>query len=97
MSSITLTLLLPNSSEALGEIYSPLKNPIACANYGGGVHCNKNKIDIKLDRWGNDNLKKNETNCLGAKIIEDDGKPVALFNIGTPGTPPTVKDHIRGG
>lgn len=92
---LTLETLKTNESSAtaLSAIFSP-ENAIACANYGGGSHCNEARNAAKLKIWGKRGDENPENSCMVAKIIYVDGKPAGLFNIGKSGTPPTALNKI---
>lgn len=82
------------SSDNLKVIFHP-ENAIACANYGGGTHCNEVSISRKLNIWGKNSEGKSDNSCVAAKIFSVDSEPAGLFNIGFTGNPATVKD-IKG-
>jgi hypothetical protein len=92
MKSITIIQKDAASKEALGIIFNP-ENVIACANYGGGDHCNEKRSQAKVDIWGARSEGKSADECMLARVINIDSEPAAMFNIGKTGTSPTVIDR----
>lgn len=96
MATYTMQTIKQDSSsrDALISIFDP-KNKEACENYGGGTHCNTTRVEKKVQIWGARGNDAKENDCMVAKIIFSDDKPVALFNIGKSGTPPTIIDKTK--
>jgi len=79
----------------LSELFNEDENPIACANYGVGDHCNTARVVAKVEVWGARGEKASEDDCMVARVLKMDSKTVAMFNIGVTGTPPTVIDRAN--
>ncbi len=83
------------SESMLRELFDKKVNPVACDNYGGGKHCNESKVKAKVEVWGARGDKASEDDCMVARVLKIDSKPVAMFNIGVTGNPPTVIDRAH--
>jgi len=81
-----------DSEELLKQIFDSTNNPISCKNYGNGNHCEKG-VEGKLNLWGNRGDNSDENDCKLARVIVINDEPAALFNIGLPGSSPTVIDR----
>ena len=92
--STTVIRTTKDSEDLLKHIFNP-DNAVACASYGGGVHCTAEKVSTKIKVWGprGDNSLLGEE-CKLARVISIDSEPVAVFNIGVPGR--TVIDITEG-
>ncbi len=92
--SISIIKTDQSSKDALNMIFSS-ENLIACANYGGGVHCNPERTTLKINLWGKRGDEAvSENQCMLARIINVDSEPAAMFNIGKSGN--TVIDRTQG-
>lgn len=95
--SIDISIIKINDSSkmALSTIFDP-ENIVACANYGGGVHCNPEKVAKKIELWGKRGDEAvSEDQCMLARIISIDAEPAAMLNIGKPDSPATVIDKTQ--
>ena len=91
--SISIIKTDDTSRTALSTVFD-LENIVACANYGGGVHCNPERTAAKVNLWGKRGDEAvSEDQCMLARIISVDGEPAAMFNIGKTGN--TVIDRTQ--
>lgn len=93
--SISVSVIKTDDSSkvALSTIFDP-ENVVACANYGGGVHCNPERTALKINLWGKrGDEASSEDQCMLARIISVDAEPAAMFNIGKTGN--TVIDKTQ--
>lgn len=85
---------ITNSTESkdnLNIIFNP-ENEISCSIYGGGTHCNEEKVATKVRVWGGRNV--DEDSCARPNfILTTEGVPVGISVIGFTGSKPTVTDN----
>ena len=80
------------SNNSLSIIFNA-ENEVACANYGGGTHCNDEKVATKLRVWGGRNVE--EGSCARPSFIFNEEEEAGIFVIGFSGNPATVLDRSQ--
>jgi hypothetical protein len=85
-----------DSLNHLNQLFNSTMNPVFCAVYGGGTHCdNPERSEAKARTWGDratDEAVIHKECALARIILENESKiPLAMLNIGYTGNPITVK------